>query len=748
MLQKFKAVEEIGRFSKLTHKAEPLAKLSLIFGRNGYGKSTLCAILRSCTDGKAEHIAARRRLGAVNDSRVESVWASGSTFAYSAGKWNGCPGRIYIFDQEYVSKNLHVADSVTRDNKRSLLPVVLGDQGVALAEKVVALDKEQREADEKRKAEGRIILARCKGISDKDISAFCKAAVPEDLVEKTRNAVQRVERAKQAAVVKQKKNPRSLSLGELASVSSLLAESIDGVSENATQLVNQHLAVSNLGERAHAWLEYGTHHASEDRCPFCSQETKGLPLVAAYGAYFSEALKALKKRIDDLSQVLSDLSTGGLEEVLSTNDADFIYWATLCDLPSSPSIALEERVTVSAALDRLKQLVASKRGNPLEPISLGEDAASIVQAIEALTTYNERVSASGILIDKARSETEEADLPKAEANHLKWLAMAEKANDPVKGATSSYLASEERLDAIKVDKTTAQSALTKYTATTMTARQTAVNDLLSDFGANFRVVDAKTNFVGREPNTEFAIEIGTHKVKAGDKSDSEPSFKTVLSAGDKTTLALAFFIAQIEADSNLKDAVVVFDDPFNSQDMDRQFQTTSHIRSVSDKACQTIVLSHDPRFLQLIEKNGDKSLIRTFQLQCSDVGEGAIERWSSSQELKSLYVEQSEIIREYSSHQKLLKGQTLNSVHQAIRPFLEDYLRLRFPGRFPDQAHIYEMANAISEAGPDDPLAAHAADLLAINEYTRPNMHGGAAAPSAGELRAHCRKVVAIVGSY
>ncbi len=142
MLLRFNSVEEIGRFKKLTHKAEPLAKLSLIFGRNGYGKSTLCAILRSATDGRPEHITTRRRLGTVEDSRVETLWSSGSTFTYSAAKWNGFPGKIYIFDQDYVSKNLHVADSVTRDNKRSLLPVVLGAHGVALAEKVLALDRE------------------------------------------------------------------------------------------------------------------------------------------------------------------------------------------------------------------------------------------------------------------------------------------------------------------------------------------------------------------------------------------------------------------------------------------------------------------------------------------------------------------------------------------------------------------------------------------------------------------------------
>jgi len=119
------------------------------------------------------------------------------------------------------------------------------------------------------------------------------------------------------------------------------------------------------------------------------------------------------------------------------------------------------------------------------------------------------------------------------------------------------------------------------------------------------------------------------------------------------------------------------------------FQTTSHIRSVCAKACQTIALSHDPRFLQLIEKNADNAVTRTFQLQCSDSGEGSLQGWSSADELKSLYVRQSEMIRQYATHQKILKGQTLNSVQQAIRPFIEDYLRLRFPGRFPDQAYIF-----------------------------------------------------------
>lgn len=79
---------------------------------------------------------------------------------------------------------------------------------------------------------------------------------------------------------------------------------------------------------------------------------------------------------------------------------------------------------------------------------------------------------------------------------------------PIKSAVASHLGAERRLEEIKSEKSTAQTALTNYTANTMSARQTAVNDLLADFGANFRIVDTKTIFVGRDPNTEFAIEIG------------------------------------------------------------------------------------------------------------------------------------------------------------------------------------------------------------------------------------------------
>lgn len=129
MLTRIDIIEEIGRFGTLKQKCPDLAKLSLIYARNGFGKSTLCAVLRSATTGTSAIIQARRRVQAQRPSRVQTSWADGSTAVYNLDRWTANPAPIYVFDQDYVSQNLFVGESVTRDNKRSLLPVVLGQQG-------------------------------------------------------------------------------------------------------------------------------------------------------------------------------------------------------------------------------------------------------------------------------------------------------------------------------------------------------------------------------------------------------------------------------------------------------------------------------------------------------------------------------------------------------------------------------------------------------------------------------------------
>ena len=85
---------------------------------------------------------------------------------------------------------------------------------------------------------------------------------------------------------------------------------------------------------------------------------------------------------------------------------------------------------------------------------------------------------------------------------------------------------------------------------------------------------------------------------------------------------------------------------------------------------------------------------------------------------------------------------------QEVRPFMEDFISNRFPGHFPAKTFLNDMAAGIRAAGVSDPLFGDVDDIDALNEYTRPSMHGGALITDPNALRAQCKKVQRIVGSY
>jgi wobble nucleotide-excising tRNase len=751
MLLKLDSIEEIGRFQSLKHKAPQFSRLTLVFARNGFGKSTICAVLRSVATNEPNHISSRRRLDAKSECKVQSQWQAIGNIGFSSGVWSQNPDKVFVFDAEYVHQNLHVGDSVTRDNKRSLLPVVLGDAGVELAAKIVTLDSEQRDLSTKMTASENVIRAACPVVGKVDVSAFCAKVVPDDIDDKIVAANRDVELAKHAALIKQKADPQSFSISTFDHYQAVAARTVSDASEDASTRVQKHIDDHKLHPRADNWIKYGVERIENDSCPFCAQSVVSLDLVAAYKAYFSDAFAALTTERDntitELEALCSD-TNNQIDKIVANNDADFEFWRGVCEIKNAPVLDHEQRTNIKLGLNLLLELLKQKVANPLVAVPLGEHAKVIKDSCDALITYNNSVAAQTVTITAARGAVATSDAAKADENLQKWVALKSKQSEPLLSETASYGVNESRKAQIEIEKKAKQTELTNFASATIGTRQNDINNLLEDFGANFSIADTKANFVGREPNTEYCIALGTGKIKAGDRSDSEPSFKTVLSAGDKTTLALAFFISQIKADPKLADAVVVFDDPFSSQDLSRQFGTTSHIRAIAETAAQTLVFSHDPRFLQKIKKDADQSITSTYQILCNDDGNGSIMSLSLDDELKELYVRQSEAIREYAGRQKLLTGFTDVSLIQALRPFLEDYIRARYPGRFQTNDMLSPMTDAIEAAGAADALFSTVADLKAINEYTRPNHHGGATIADPTELRTQCKKVVRIIGAF
>ncbi len=88
MLRKFISIKNVGRFlSSAAVGNSQLSRHVLIFGANGFGKTTLCAILRSLQSGEASGISGRRTLGVAAEPLVD-ILADGGTALFQAGTWS------------------------------------------------------------------------------------------------------------------------------------------------------------------------------------------------------------------------------------------------------------------------------------------------------------------------------------------------------------------------------------------------------------------------------------------------------------------------------------------------------------------------------------------------------------------------------------------------------------------------------------------------------------------------------------
>ena len=83
-----------------------------------------------------------------------------------------------------------------------------------------------------------------------------------------------------------------------------------------------------------------------------------------------------------------------------------------------------------------------------------------------------------------------------------------------------------------------------------------------------------------------------------DADDGDHQFENTLSAGDRNTLAMVFFVAKLEVDGNLKNKIIVFDDPIASLDTNRVHFLQNAIARLAPKVKAIIIFSHSKPYLR------------------------------------------------------------------------------------------------------------------------------------------------------
>jgi wobble nucleotide-excising tRNase len=107
MLIKFVSIKNVGRFTNYGASGDvELKRYNLIFGENGRGKTTLCAILRSLAFGEPSHLIGRATLGA-SDPPSSQILTTDGLVSFRSGSWSAPGPNIAVFDHTFISENVH-----------------------------------------------------------------------------------------------------------------------------------------------------------------------------------------------------------------------------------------------------------------------------------------------------------------------------------------------------------------------------------------------------------------------------------------------------------------------------------------------------------------------------------------------------------------------------------------------------------------------------------------------------------------
>ena len=313
---------------------------------------------------------------------------------------------------------------------------------------------------------------------------------------------------------------------------------------------------------------------------------------------------------------------------------------------------------------------------------------------------------------------------------------------------------EQKKNQLEKAKAKAKEELDNHDEMVLATHENRINELLGMFGAGFSIEGTERSDVGGKPSFNYKLRINNVAVEVGNEKTpiSAPSFRNTLSAGDRSTLALALFISQLERDPQLKDRIVVFDDPFTSQDRSRRTATQSTICNIAKQVRQVFLLSHDPYFLRSVwdgfKGGGNMKCFQFFRMaNGTNVGE-----WDIEQETAGEYAKKHRVLWDYVYH----ATGTPRAVAQTIRPVLEEYLRLKLPQSFADGEWLGDFIGKIRGAPDTDPMAAAKCILPRvelINEYSKRYHHSSNPAADTeivddAELTNYANATLDLVGGF
>ena len=715
LINRIKLLKNIGTFDSVSEGAKLLlSQLTLIYGENGRGKTALAAVLRSLGTGDPAPVLERKRLGAKHPPEVVIESDIGTLDAvFKDGQWKCCPQKIHVFDDMFIDRNICSGLEVGSSHRENLHGVVIGPKGVELNEKIRRLIDRVEEHNRAIRKSRQAILPFL-GHGNLTVDQFCSLEPIPDIDDKIREMRQKIDAHDNSEEVLARPELVAFELPDLniPMVRGILRKSLPDLELEAEEQIKDHIAA--LGTGGEKWISdgmrYVANHAGDGDCPFCGQDMSGSALLGHYRAYFSQAYSQLKEAIGaQREEIMTNHGSTvriTFEQKARSNSEQRSFWANYTDVPELSINTTAINSSWAKAVNAIDLLLARKVASPLEPIELDEQTLVTVNAYRAqrdhVLTVDRNIEETNKKILDVKQGATNGDIQGAR-DALVHLKEVKRRHAPgVAELCETHLGQLDEKRRTEHERNLAQDDLDSYTAEIFDAYQEGINRYLKNFNCGFELV--KLTPVGDRYARRVNYSIGIHgssvPVGGGSLTPAEPSFGNTLSAGDRMSIALAFFFESVRRLPDLNSTVVVLDDPISSLDAHRTSNTVDEILQLTAEAGQVIVMSHNNELLcSMWGKTGDSCCTA---LEIARFAEGStLSHWDVAAKAEAEHDRRHSRLLAYTQS----SAEDRFEVARSIRPHLERYLRTVCPGEFPAGSVLGEFVNRCRQRqGTADPI--------------------------------------------
>ncbi len=201
-LREVKYIQNIGRFERgQSVSGATFGPCSLVFGENGWGKSTLADLLRSLTTNNPDIVIGRKTLAGGPDQQAV-VRFGDQRAVFKSGTWTGISPRIAVYDSVFVNENVFSGDVVTNEHLKNQYGMVVGEEGVRRVRRIAELDDKNRTNNSQSRVveaelDGIVRAVGPQGMTQKQFLALDEDSEIDTKIEAKKRQLQRVSRSKE-----------------------------------------------------------------------------------------------------------------------------------------------------------------------------------------------------------------------------------------------------------------------------------------------------------------------------------------------------------------------------------------------------------------------------------------------------------------------------------------------------------------------------------------------------------------------